>query len=377
MSYDRFGGLRKDILAVTDLGDRDPSHAAPVISFEENVVKFVNSSSFRAALPAGSEVSGLHLIRKMGSYVFKGNLRSVAGTPPIEIAFKISNPEQFTNLSQNGSPLERQAKQLWCAEQFRTRGIPTPQTLVAGTVEIGFQECPWQIETWTTGEAPSKSHIERLENNQLWEVTGEVIHRIVSIPTAGFGSRFDVATGTFRQKWKDCVDQMVDRCQLEKLRSEGFFSDEESEKLLKKFQSIYSLDQCYSPCLNHLDLSPYNNMLFKPASLRPGEKASVNAVLDFDTAASMPGAVFEIAGVKLRESLFGQDTTHSFPAFLKGMGIDPNNYRGSPLERNVNSVVILQAVGWCPFLLSSDGFFPDGLPSIRRLLVSEGVLTSV
>lgn len=322
------------------VGEAEVSSQPATPHFQDSAEGFVTSQSFRNKLPLELLPESVFCFRTANSLVIKAKVVDHAGEQ-LPVAIKVTNPEKYENNAGLGTLDQRHAKQLAVAKMLLDHGLPIAKIHAAGSEIIGGHDCRWTVEQWLPGESVEEGRLSPEKAEEAWKVIGGLYKRINGIKTSGWGQTFDPKLQAFTQTWQEHIDAKLDGCKLEFLVDRGVLKEGAPDMLRARFERLKTLDQRYNPCLNHLDLHLEYNFLVNPGFLQGTEKLRTAGIIDFDTATSSPGSVYELAGVRSYHVVSGKDSTLIMRAVLVGMGIEPTNFYQTELGKDVHAAAML------------------------------------
>jgi hypothetical protein len=321
--------------------------------------RILMGDKFLRALPEQHRFIGVPLfIRSVNSVVFAavldGDDRKKGDYSGI---VKLHNP-YARSFPEFGSAAQKFAKTVWCQSVLGKRKFPpVAQVYASGILEVRGETIPWSLEEKLPGKEVKKPFDPDLVD-LLWERTGAVAASILEIRPSGYGGKFDPVTGTFTDTWGSYLSNEIAAANLSQLAASSLLTTEHAEKLHQIFEGLRTLDKRYPAALSHRDLAPHNNIFWDKAD--PG---TVLGVIDFEQAASVPGPVYEIAMTQWYEIVFKVEIR--LKSLLYGMGINPENYSGSTLEKDCNAVLMLKL---CAHIALYEGGYSEEWDSAGEVL---------
>ena len=228
-------------------------------------------------------------------------------------------------LSPEGDRLRAYQKEQWAVERVREAGVPTPEILEVGVIDI-----PWPYMLMRkVGGQEATTHARRLE---ILTALGENAARINAIPTAGFGDVFDWASPEEprNESWRDFLTRelQLDR-QLDILLEHEMLSADQLGQVRETLEALGDLPR--DGRLNHGDLRLKNVMV--------GDEGAIVAILDWEKCVSGLAPEWELSLALHDLSVDEKD------AFTRGYGLSIEE-----LERRAPAMKALNVINYAPFI---------------------------
>ncbi len=204
--------------------------------------------------------------------------RLIAGETNEVHDLKLADGRELVARIFHGDKESRFEKEKWAIEQCATLGVPVPEVLTVGRLEVGGKTLPISILTKLPGRPLDKV----LENESaearklLFRDLGELLKKIHSVPTGGFGKLDAAGNGKFanveelftgdRYVRPETILSQADGLRLDRELIEGTY------QTLKKYAKDYPK---VDPRLVHGDLSTSHVLV---------DKMKICGIIDFESA---------------------------------------------------------------------------------------------
>jgi aminoglycoside phosphotransferase (APT) family kinase protein len=234
--------------------------------------------------------------------------------------FVVSYPQEtyVIRMSPEAERLEAYHKEQWVSERARARGVPT-----AEVIEIAVEDgCPFMIVRRVEG-TEGTHHPERLSTLQELGRYARLIH---SIPTHGFGGRFDWSPPHQgrNENWAAFLTRELDiDKRLVLLEGLGILNTQQVGALRETL--LNSPELSGETALVHGDLRLKNVIV--------NEEGRINAIIDWEQAMSLTPPYWELAIALHDLSIDAKE------AFLRGYGLTDNRIAEiTPILRAINII---------------------------------------
>jgi len=265
----------------------------------------------------------IHCLQGRIAYTFDifytRNLRRI-----VKLAEGVARPH-----SQDAEPLERFAKECWISEHLSPQ-VGAPRTQSVGRVAIPIDGVEhtfaFIIQEYIPFPPAGPLIQSRKQQSEFASQLGCIARAIHSIPTVGFGNRFDASTTCFSvRSWPLYVDELIALSHFERLFGDGILPISDHPFFMRRMKSLRG--RSCLPKLYHNDLLyNWNNVLVDPTDV------SIRSVIDWEYSGSGDPLVVELGSslVRLFEDgvldIGNQEFLH---AFLSGYGISLEEYEAN------------------------------------------------
>jgi hygromycin-B 4-O-kinase len=245
-------------------------------------------------------------------------------------------------ISEDQTKINDYIKEQWCMSRARESGVPVPQVLEVSNSIVPYPYSVLKFKKGTPGNKNTKNR------EELWRQMGELLAKIHSIKTKGYGSTFDWSHNRL-SKYKSWEDYLVMHFKIDEVVR--FLSDTRilSTKATKRIKQVTRDFRTwrFKPVLCHNDFLTKNVLL--------SANGNITTVLDWELAVS--SHKYRDIGKTVRHLMWlGEHDL--LPVFLKGYGIGPKEYG---TYKHYMFIFDLYAEVYTEFLPG----FPKAIPPVR------------
>ncbi len=220
-------------------------------------------------------------------------------------------------LSRDHTKINDYLKEQWCVKVAKEAGVPVPEVLEVGNHIVPF---PYYVAKFKKGVSGNAFKGNRKE---LYRQMGEIVSKIHSIKTKGFGRTFDWSHNQLskHRSWREYLenDLKVDEVA-------NFLADHKviDEKCSKKFRSVTDSikEWSFKPVLVHNDFLTKNILV--------NNSGKITCVLDWELSLSFHK--FREIGKTIRDMDEWEGFGENIPDLLQGYGMSLKQYNDHKYE---------------------------------------------
>lgn len=322
------------------------------LSLVAQLIDYAESADFARKFGQNPTIEKAHFIRIMGSVVLGLSVSEKDNSSSGEFSYvaKFNNPEFSKDLERFGNAQQRFAKAAWISKKLEDNGLEMPSIIAIGESNVGDQTLNWMVQQKTRGLEGKNLDLIDQNSDKLWAAVGRAITEVNRIEPNGYGHRFNSETNSFEQSWTEFITEELNKINLANVLKECKITGSSIGSITERLKLLETLVERYPVAINHLDLNPNHNIFFDPTTI-DSNLVKTCGIIDFDSSAALPGAVFEVA-CQLNGAQLSNGNKHGVNRLIEAMGLDHSSHLKT-FWRDVEAVQVLLSLQTATFALSA------------------------